>query len=77
LKCKTRWCPHHLKGGCPKGDSCPLPHLDAESVARIKAAEKRQKGPFQKEPDKGTERGRSPSRDKKGTRWRKGSAGLE
>jgi len=43
LKCKQGWCPQHLKGGCPKGDSCPLPHLDEESVNRIKAAERRQK----------------------------------
>ena len=49
-----------MKGLYPKGDSCPFPHLDEESVARIRATEKRPKD-LQKEPDKGTERGRSPS----------------
>ena len=75
LKCKQRWCPHHLKGVCPKGDSCPLPHLDEDAVNRIKAAERRQKEAL--EPDVAPERGRSPSRDKRRGKWRKGSAGSE
>ena len=59
-----------------KGDSCPLPHLDEESVNRIKAAEKRQKEALL-EPDDAPERGRSPSHDKRKGKWRKGSAGSE
>ena len=51
-------------------------HIDADSVARSKVAEKRPKD-IQKEPDEGAERGRSPSRDKKVSKWRKGSAGSE
>ena len=27
LRSKPRWCTAHLKGLCPKGDSCPSPHL--------------------------------------------------
>ena len=76
LRCKQRWCPLYLKGGCPKGDSCPFPHLDEENVNRIKAAERRQKE-AQVEPDDAPERGRSPSRDKRKGKWRKGSAGSE
>ena len=76
LRSKPRWCTARLKGLCPKGDSCPFPHIDEDSVARTKAAET-SKRTFKKEPDKGTERGRAPSRDKKGPRWRKGSAGSE
>ena len=71
-----RWCPLYLKGGCPKGDSCPFSQLDDESVNRIKAAERRQRE-VQHEPDDALERGRSPSRDKKGGKWRKSSPGSE
>ena len=53
LRSKPRWCTAHLQGLCPKGDSCPFPHTDEDSVARIKAVEKRQKD-LQKEPAKGT-----------------------
>ena len=74
LKCKQRWCPLHLKGGCPKGDSCPLPHLDEESVSLTKAAERRQKEALL-EPDDALDRGRSPSRNKRKGKWRKGSVG--
>ena len=76
LRCKQRWCPLYLKGGCPKGDSCPFPHLDEENVNRIKAAERRQKE-VQHEPDDVPERGRSPLRDKKGGKLRKSSTGSE
>ena len=60
----------------PKGDSCPLPHLDEESVNRIKVAERRRKEALL-EPEDALERGRSPSRDKRKGKWRKGSAGSE
>jgi hypothetical protein len=76
LKSKQRWCPHHLKGACPKGDSCALPHLDEDAVNRIKAAERRQRESTH-DPGDAPERGRSPSREKRKGKWRKGGSGSE
>ena len=76
LKSKQRWCPHHLKGACPKGDSCALPHLDEDAVNRIKAAERRQMESAH-DPGDAPERGRSPSREKRKGKWRKGGSGSE
>ena len=76
LKSKPIWCPHQLKGNCSTSDSCPFPHLDEESVNRIKTAEKSQRDQHE-EPDKAPERGRSPSRDKKGHKCRKGTSRAE
>jgi len=76
LKSKQRWCPHHLKGACPKGDSCALPHLDEDAVNRIKAAERRQRESAH-DPGDAPERGRSPSREKRKGKWRKGGSGSE
>ena len=53
-----------------------FPHFDEESVNRIKAAERRQKEALL-EPADARERGRSPSRDKRKGKWRKGSTGSE
>ena len=49
---------------------CPYPHLDTDAVANIKAAEMRQKD-MHKEGERNTDRGRSPSRDKKCKKGRK------
>ena len=76
LKSKERWCPHHLKGACPKGDSCALPHLDEDAVNRIKAAERRQREATLESED-APEHGRSPSLDKRKGKWRKSSDGSE
>ncbi len=76
LKSKQRWCPRHLKGVCPKGDSCALPHLDEDAVNRIKVAERRQRE-ASLETEDAPERGRSPSREKRKGKWRKGSDGSE
>ena len=76
LRSKPRWCPQTLKGNCHKGGTCPYHHLDSDAVANIKAAEKRQND-MRKDGDKGAERGRSPSRDKKGKQGHKRSVGSE
>ena len=76
LRSKPRWCPQNLKGACQKGDMCPYPHLDADALSNIKSAEKRQKD-MQNDGGKGADRGRSPSRDKKGKKGRKCSIGSE
>ena len=76
LRSKRAWCAGTLKGTCQKGALRPYPHLDEESVSRIKAAERRQNG-TRKDGEKNADRGRSPSRDKKGKKWRKNSVGSE
>ena len=63
-------------GSCQKGDMCPYPHLDGESVTRIENAERRQKG-MHKDLEKAVDCGRSPSGEKKGKKWRKNSVGSE
>ena len=78
MRPKPRWCLAHLRGSCQKSDLCPYPHLDEQAVARIKSAERRHKetaqGSKERDPSGGRgkteERGRSPSRDKKGKKWR-------
>ena len=51
-------------------------HLDEESVNRIKAAERRQRESAHDSGD-APERGRSPSREKRKGKWRKGGSGSE
>ena len=78
VRSRPRWCPANLKGNCQMGDVRPYPHLDEEAVSRIKSSDKRRKElEKEKNSEKTEERGRSPSRDKKGKKWRKGSAGSE
>ena len=55
---------------------CPYHHMDSDAVANIKNAEKRHKD-MRKEGDRGADRGRSPSRDKKGKHGRKRNIGSE
>ena len=57
---------------------CPCPHLDGNAVSEIKLPDKiREDLEKENNSDKTEERGHSPSRDKKGKQWRKGSAGSE
>ena len=51
-----------------------VPHLDEESVTRIQNAERRQQD-LRKDPDKALDRGRAPSHDQKGKKWRKNGLG--
>ena len=57
---------------------CPYPHLDEDAVSQIKSSDAKRKE-MEKEQisDKQEDRGRSPSRDKKGKKWRKNSAGSD
>ena len=57
---------------------CPYPHLDEDVVSKIKSSEARPKYmEKEKNSDKKEDRGRSPSRGKKGKKWRKNSAGSD
>ncbi|MFM7988411.1 MAG: hypothetical protein ACKPKO_54775, partial [Candidatus Fonsibacter sp.] len=50
LRLIARWCTDHLTGSCSRGDYSPLIHIEADSAARTKAVEKRQKYSFKKGP---------------------------
>ena len=58
---------------------CPYPHLDEDAVAKIKSSDaRREELETDKNSDHQEDRGRSPSRDKKGKKkWRKNSAGSD
>jgi hypothetical protein len=79
VKSRPRWCPANLKGNCPKGDMCPCPDLDEDAVAKITSSDARRKEmEKEKKSDHHEDRGRSPSRDKKGQKkWRNISAGSD
>ena len=58
---------------------CPYPHLDEDAVSKIKSSDARRKEmEKEKNSDNQEDRGRSPSRDKKGKKkWRNSSAGSD
>ncbi|MFM7984569.1 MAG: hypothetical protein ACKPKO_35105, partial [Candidatus Fonsibacter sp.] len=61
-----------LKCSCKEGDTCLFPHHNQDDVDEIKAASRRWK---EKEKEKyaasSPERGRSPSRGSRSSRWQK------
>ena len=57
---------------------CPYPDLDEDVVSRIKASDVRRKEiETEKNSEKNEDRGRSPSRDKKGRKRRRDSVGSD